>query len=757
MSNKPLNVINFSKTIDVDPENLQYLGFDTGINSMVILKKNRIYTKNFYGKTTKYCKIDIEREDQITDIRFSPNKKRSSNQLLLLSTGKNGSTIIPLQFILKQFLKLKSFETDSCPMGALASIAGLKGVSNSQKKNKHFKCSARNQSAFSKNLIITNLYNKLQVIQLIKTRSDSKINLYHLGRAEIKKSTLKTKKLGRFFYLTIIDNLLIIHNTESKTSSMYDLNAQIKSKILISQNLTIDDKWAIIKTDDRKKKKLNKNSTTRKSKKEKKKKKNKEESKKNQDQNDSKTSVEIQKKSENGKGGKTKQIIEITKRNDIQLYQKDWNYISPNIIVDIKGGFAWFVSIDFQKLALQIPDPDLCFSFLLRRSDCKLILLQILKQILSKNVNLVFLSRLFDLLNSRWSSKLLKNYMQLENTSDSFSSSHNNNNSGGGGGNSSSSSSSNHNVNNSSNKQKNDDDENKNNKKNTDINNNEKGINIKSDNNIKENENKKNKETKQKKDNGKENGNEENKEKNKKKIMEKNQKKENDNNNVNNNKQNTKKEEKKDRKINKENSKLKIKKLNKTDEKRIITQENLFKYVFKPLNEDPKIKSQYLVSILFEYIKSLQIFNFPIQPFLGDMIINLLYQDQRFFLIHQFIKSNVIDNSNEWVNILIQFSKKYNEIIGLIFDQFKISKKKNHIISLILENGNILQLLKLIQKSEIDQEMISKIFLKINQLNDDFLFITVFDYLKDILIYEDCKQYQRKYHELTTSNYSFFI
>ncbi|KAJ6248116.1 colon cancer-associated protein mic1 [Anaeramoeba flamelloides] len=659
MSNKPLNVINFSKTIDVDPENLQYLGFDTGINSMVILKKNRIYTKNFYGKTTKYCKIDIEREDQITDIRFSPNKKRSSNQLLLLSTGKNGSTIIPLQFILKQFLKLKSFETDSCPMGALASIAGLKGVSNSQKKNKHFKCSARNQSAFSKNLIITNLYNKLQ-----------------------------------------------------------------------------------------------------------KKKKNKEESKKNQDQNDSKTSVEIQKKSENGKGGKTKQIIEITERNDIQLYQKDWNYISPNIIVDIKGGFAWFVSIDFQKLALQIPDPDLCFSFLLRRSDCKLILLQILKQILSKNVNLVFLSRLFDLLNSRWSSKLLKNYMQLENTSDSFSSSHNNNNSGSGGGNSSSSSSSNHNANNSSNKQKNDDDnddENKNNKKNTDINNNEKGINIKSDNNNKENENKKNKETKQKKDNGKENGNEENKEKNKKKIMEKNQKKENekkkesDNNNVNNNKQNTKKEEKKDRKINKENSKLKIKKLNKTDEKRIITQENLFKYVFKPLNEDPKIKSQYLVSILFEYIKSLQIFNFPIQPFLGDMIINLLYQDQRFFLIHQFIKSNVIDNSNEWVNILIQFSKKYNEIIGLIFDQFKISKKKNHIISLILENGNILQLLKLIQKSEIDQEMISKIFLKINQLNDDFLFITVFDYLKDLLIYEDCKKYQRKYHELTTSNYSFFI
>ncbi|KAJ6237794.1 colon cancer-associated protein mic1 [Anaeramoeba flamelloides] len=883
MTNQPLNVLYFSKTIDVDPQNLHYLGFDNGIKSMVFLKKNWLYTKDFYGKTTKFCQIDLEREDQITDIRFSPNKKHacvilihnksslskiislekaksktlnflsnkrrkfdfyiyssrwinskeiifvhtfgfehcyigqnnkhlkiqrfykfspvygftssSSNQLLLLSMGKNGDTIIPFRFNANEFQKLKSFETDSCPMGALATIAGLEDVSNSQKKYKYFKCSARNQLAFTKNVIISKLYNKMYVIQLIKTRTDSKIILYHLGKVEIKKTILKTENLGNFFYLTIIDNLLIIHKTESKNSFLYDLNAQIQGQI--SQTLIIDNKWRILKRIDEKtnihKLKIKRGKKEQKGKREKINKKEKETEtergngngngnkrgdkkeigKENEKEKEERQGREKEKESkkENGEekeGGKVKvkdienkkkmgrererekqleskkekknsqnekiketqksipnrktktkrkkHVIEIQERNDIQLYQKKWNYISPNIIFDRNGGFAWFLSINFRELALKISDPDLCFSFLLRRSGCKLILLQFLQQILCKNINLVFLSRIFDSLNCRWSSAIQKNINRLENKF-------------------------NDNLDMNS----------------LQIKNHTKGLyyglekKINEPPNVKERERERErkKEVKRGEGNGTNNGN------GTKKGGIGND--DDDDDDVDNNKQNVTKEEKKDKKNGKENSKFKAHKLKKKDKKKIITQKDIFKYVFKPLNEDPKIKSQYLVNILFEYIKSLQIYNFPIRPFLGEMILNLLFQDQQFFQIHQFIISNIMTNSDKWMNILIQFSKKHNSIIGLILDRLKILNKYNQLISLILENGNIIQSLKLIQKSEIDKEMIFKIFLKIYQLDDDCVFITVYDYLKDILVYDECKQYHRKYHEITTNNNKWVI
>ncbi|KAK3926901.1 Regulator of MON1-CCZ1 complex [Frankliniella fusca] len=93
-----------------------------------------------------------------------------------------------------------------------------------------------------------------------------------------------------------------------------------------------------------------------------------------------------------------------------ELYSPNWVVFQPNIIIDAKLGCLWTIELNLQPLLTMIHDKCLLVDFLMKRTDSKPVVIQVLQEILEPTAqncsHLVVVAELFDHLNEVYCSFL---------------------------------------------------------------------------------------------------------------------------------------------------------------------------------------------------------------------------------------------------------------------------------------------------------------------------------------------------------------
>eukprot|EP01121_Diplochlamys_sp_Union-15-3_P008527 TRINITY_DN2264_c0_g2_i1.p1 TRINITY_DN2264_c0_g2~~TRINITY_DN2264_c0_g2_i1.p1 ORF type:complete len:638 (-),score=93.50 TRINITY_DN2264_c0_g2_i1:4-1917(-) len=91
--------------------------------------------------------------------------------------------------------------------------------------------------------------------------------------------------------------------------------------------------------------------------------------------------------------------ISPTKINQVQisLYNRTWNFILPSFIVDIQNGYLWDININLDCVSLN--DRVKLVDFLLRRTNSKNLLLDVIRMVVQEGEELTVIASIFDRLN----------------------------------------------------------------------------------------------------------------------------------------------------------------------------------------------------------------------------------------------------------------------------------------------------------------------------------------------------------------------
>uniref|UniRef100_A0A3B3B4I1 Regulator of MON1-CCZ1 n=1 Tax=Oryzias melastigma TaxID=30732 RepID=A0A3B3B4I1_ORYME len=94
-----------------------------------------------------------------------------------------------------------------------------------------------------------------------------------------------------------------------------------------------------------------------------------------------------------------------------QLYSSSWSVFQPDIIISASEGYLWYLQVKLPPTVKLLQDKGKLMDFLLRRRDCKMVILSVCSQILegSEKAGLPVVATVFDKLN-----QVYKEYLEAE-------------------------------------------------------------------------------------------------------------------------------------------------------------------------------------------------------------------------------------------------------------------------------------------------------------------------------------------------------
>uniref|UniRef100_A0A8D0ASA1 Regulator of MON1-CCZ1 n=1 Tax=Sander lucioperca TaxID=283035 RepID=A0A8D0ASA1_SANLU len=93
-----------------------------------------------------------------------------------------------------------------------------------------------------------------------------------------------------------------------------------------------------------------------------------------------------------------------------QLYSSSWSVFQPDIIISASEGYLWYLQVKLPPAVILLQDKGKLMDFLLRRRDCKMVILSVCSQSTSKG-SLPVVATVFDKLN-----QVYKEYLEAEQT-----------------------------------------------------------------------------------------------------------------------------------------------------------------------------------------------------------------------------------------------------------------------------------------------------------------------------------------------------
>uniref|UniRef100_A0A8D0AP55 Regulator of MON1-CCZ1 n=1 Tax=Sander lucioperca TaxID=283035 RepID=A0A8D0AP55_SANLU len=96
-----------------------------------------------------------------------------------------------------------------------------------------------------------------------------------------------------------------------------------------------------------------------------------------------------------------------------QLYSSSWSVFQPDIIISASEGYLWYLQVKLPPAVILLQDKGKLMDFLLRRRDCKMVILSVCSQILESGEkgSLPVVATVFDKLN-----QVYKEYLEAEQT-----------------------------------------------------------------------------------------------------------------------------------------------------------------------------------------------------------------------------------------------------------------------------------------------------------------------------------------------------
>ncbi|CAF1287339.1 unnamed protein product [Rotaria sordida] len=267
---------------------------------------------------------------------------REMNLLLISAGSPSGNSLIPFSFHKmqqQQLVKLPKFEVDlpqaQSIMQRSNSIASNSSLSSSQSTNR------RCYELTERDCMLATIYDKaylLVIRQVFRVAGQGSVEvvLYQIEtdhKPAQKRHILRLNLYGKCA-LNVVDNLILIHHQPTKTTYIYDIEENSTSQYdgfqtihepLLSQLSIqpINVNWQLASST------ISTSSTT------------------------------------------------------IELYSSNWIVFLPNVIIDVKMGCLWYLSINLDYLLDLIPDRLLLIDILLRRINGKSSILTLLRTLLT--------------------------------------------------------------------------------------------------------------------------------------------------------------------------------------------------------------------------------------------------------------------------------------------------------------------------------------------------------------------------------------
>eukprot|EP00035_Acanthoeca_spectabilis_P040134 m.67480 g.67480 ORF g.67480 m.67480 type:complete len:663 (+) comp9868_c2_seq1:515-2503(+) len=128
-----------------------------------------------------------------------------------------------------------------------------------------------------------------------------------------------------------------------------------------------------------------------------------------------------------------------------------------------------------------------------------------------------------------------------------------------------------------------------------------------------------------------------------------------------------------------------------------VNQSDMYKGVFLAL-EDTKIKYQFMVKVLVDYIRSLSYFGVTVEHFLYELVINLLVRHNRYYQLHQFLQYHVINDSKPVACLLLSLESKYPPAFQLALDMLKrLATANEEIVDVLVGKDQLLLALRFLR------------------------------------------------------------
>ncbi|CAF2877394.1 unnamed protein product [Rotaria sp. Silwood2] len=151
---------------------------------------------------------------------------------------------------------------------------------------------------------------------------------------------------------------------------------------------------------------------------------------------------------------------------------------------------------------------------------------------------------------------------------------------------------------------------------------------------------------------------------------------------------------------------------------------------------------KFAISIVIEYIRSLNGFNIEVQYFIYELLVNLLVKNNQFFQLQQLIQYQVLTDSLKLACLLLSLSHKQQPTTQIALDMLKrLTKANEEIVEILLGNNFVIEALHFcIEHIPITRALARKLLeaaLKSDELlssttsNQKLLFFTVYTFFEE--------------------------
>ena len=161
-----------------------------------------------------------------------------------------------------------------------------------------------------------------------------------------------------------------------------------------------------------------------------------------------------------------------------------------------------------------------------------------------------------------------------------------------------------------------------------------------------------------------------------------------------------------------------------------VQQSDLFEYFFSTIDEDKRISTEYIISVLTEYIRSLSFNRVPVEPYLYGKLIQVLVRSGKFYQLHQLIQYHVISDSVHVACKLLSLENQSPPAFQLALDMFKRLDEGDHIIEVLLAKKDLISTLRFIQSNPRVCVQPHRLLEIAKDLDDPALLYTVFKFFE---------------------------
>ncbi|XP_006633921.1 regulator of MON1-CCZ1 complex [Lepisosteus oculatus] len=164
----------------------------------------------------------------------------------------------------------------------------------------------------------------------------------------------------------------------------------------------------------------------------------------------------------------------------------------------------------------------------------------------------------------------------------------------------------------------------------------------------------------------------------------------------------------------------------------VIDQSDMYTHVLSIFTEKKDVSHKFIIAVLMEYIRSLNLFQITVQHYLYELVIKTLVHHNLFYMLHQFLQYHVLSDSKPLACLLLSLESTYPPAHQLSLDMLKrLSTANDEIVEVLLSKHQVLGALRFIRSVGGHDNVSARKFLDAaRQAGDEMLFYTIFRFFE---------------------------